>query len=130
MPAAPKSRSGRFGYMRTNIFLVLISLLLTLLTWQAATGLGDFPPFILPSPMQVWLRFVDALQDGSLLRNSAVTLFEVLSGLALGASLAAALGYLLAKSLPLERLLSPYIVASQSIPIVAIAPLLVIWFGP
>ena len=130
MSAAPKSRSGRFGYMRTNIFLVLISLLLTLLTWQAATGLGDFPPFILPSPMQVWLRFVDALQDGSLLRNSAVTLFEVLSGLALGASLAAALGYLLAKSLPLERLLSPYIVASQSIPIVAIAPLLVIWFGP
>ena len=40
------------------------------------------------------------------------------------------LGYLLARSLPLERLLSPYIVASQAIPIVAIAPLLVIWFGP
>jgi NitT/TauT family transport system permease protein len=43
---------------------------------------------------------------------------------------ATVLGYLLARSLHLERLLSPYIVASQSIPIVAIAPLLVIWFGP
>jgi NitT/TauT family transport system permease protein len=54
----------------------------------------------------------------------------VLLGLALGVSLATVLGYILARSLHLERLLSPYIVASQSIPIVAIAPLLVIWFGP
>ncbi len=68
--------------------------------------------------------------DGSLLRNAAVTLVEVLLGLALGVSVATVLGYLLARSLHLERLLSPYIVASQSIPIVAIAPLLVIWFGP
>ena len=45
-------------------------------------------------------------------------------------AVAAGLGYLLAKSIPLERVLSPYIVASQAIPIVAIAPLLVIWFGP
>jgi NitT/TauT family transport system permease protein len=43
---------------------------------------------------------------------------------------ASLLGYGLAKSKTLERVLSPYIVASQSIPIVAIAPLLVIWFGP
>ena len=63
-------------------------------------------------------------------RNTLVTLLEVLAGLALGVSVATVLGYLLARSLHLERLLSPYIVASQSIPVVAIAPLLVIWFGP
>ena len=40
------------------------------------------------------------------------------------------LGYLIAKSRLLERLLSPYLVASQAVPVVAIAPLLVIWFGP
>jgi NitT/TauT family transport system permease protein len=57
-------------------------------------------------------------------------LLEVLGGLALGTSIATILGYGLAKSSTLERLLEPYIVASQSIPIVAIAPLLVIWFGP
>jgi NitT/TauT family transport system permease protein len=51
-------------------------------------------------------------------------------GLLLGASLATSLGYLLAKSRLLEQVLSPYLVASQAIPIVAIAPLLVIWFGP
>ena len=47
-----------------------------------------------------------------------------------GVILATLTGYLLAKSRLLERLLSPYLVASQAIPIVAIAPLLVIWFGP
>ena len=57
-------------------------------------------------------------------------MIEVLAGLALGAGVATVLGYLLARSLTFERLLSPYIVASQAVPVVAIAPLLVIWFGP
>ncbi len=54
----------------------------------------------------------------------------MLVGLLAGVLLATLIGYLLAKSRLLERLLSPYLVASQAIPIVAIAPLLVIWFGP
>jgi len=70
------------------------------------------------------------LEDGSLLRHLGVTLFEVLLGLSLGLILATLTGYLLAKSRPVERLLAPYIVASQSVPMVAIAPLLVIWLGP
>ena len=116
--------------MRANWLLVIVSIGLALLGWQVLAQLGSFPSYMLPAPAQVWARFVQVLRDGSLLRNSAVTLLEVLLGLGLGVSVAAVLGYLLAKSLPLERLLSPYIVASQSIPIVAIAPLLVIWFGP
>jgi NitT/TauT family transport system permease protein len=58
-----------------------------------------------------------------------VTLFEVFAGLAFGVSAATVLGYALAKNKLLERFLSPYIVASQSVPVVAIAPLLIIWFG-
>jgi NitT/TauT family transport system permease protein len=54
---------------------------------------------------------------------------EIFWGLALGLSLAISLGYLLAKSKLLERILSPYIVAFQAIPIIALAPLLAIWFG-
>ena len=74
-------------------------------------------------------RLLDTIVDGSLLRHTLTTLSEVLLGLALGASTAAGLGTVLAKFDWLERLLSPYIVASQSVPVVAIAPLLVIWFG-
>ncbi|MCX8061976.1 MAG: ABC transporter permease [Anaerolineales bacterium] len=109
---------------------IVLSLSSAILLWHFATQLWKFPPFILPSPALVWQRFLQALLDGSLLRHSAYTLFEVLCGLTLGVVTATLLGYLLAKSHWFERLLSPYIVASQSIPIVAIAPLLVIWFGP
>ena len=92
--------------------------------------MSDIPLFILPPPSAISQRLARAVVDGSLLRHTLVTLSEVLAGLALGAASASLLGYGLAKSSTLERVLSPYIVASQSIPIVAIAPLLVIWFGP
>jgi NitT/TauT family transport system permease protein len=116
--------------MKTKPWLIALSLVLALLLWQLVIWFGSFPSFILPSPEQVGVRFTEAIMDGSLLRNTAVTLMEVLLGLALGVSVATVLGYLLARSQRLERLLSPYIVASQAIPVVAIAPLLVIWFGP
>jgi NitT/TauT family transport system permease protein len=85
---------------------------------------------MLPRPVTVWERFWQVLLDGSLLRNLLVTLQEVLAGLILGVCTATALGYVLAKSRTVERFLSPYIVASQAVPIVAIAPLLIIWLGP
>jgi NitT/TauT family transport system permease protein len=108
---------------------IVISLVTALLLWGSVIRLTNFPAFILPSPAQVALRFLEALFDGSLLRHAGYTLLEVILGLVIGSSLATLLGYLLAKSTTLERLLSPYLVASQAIPTVAIAPLLVIWFG-
>jgi NitT/TauT family transport system permease protein len=126
----PEDPFGVNCYMKSKTWLIALSIFLLLLVWQLVTWLGSFPTFILPTPVQVGIRFGQAVLDGSLLRNTAVTLVEVLLGLALGISVATVLGYLLARSLRLERLLSPFIVASQSIPIVAIAPLLVIWFGP
>lgn len=115
---------------RQWIFLVPLSIVLFILIWYLIAYLGRFPAFILPTPNLVWNRFLHALSDGSLLRHTLITLVEVLVGLGLGVSAATFLGYMLAKSRLLERLLAPYIVASQSVPIVAIAPLLVIWFGP
>jgi NitT/TauT family transport system permease protein len=120
----------RIGWLRTPWLLAPITLGAGLLLWYGAVWLGDLRIFILPSPDLVWARFLGAVEDGSLVRHSQVTLGEVLSGLAIGVAAATLLGYLLAKSRQLERLLAPYVVASQSVPIVAIAPLLVIWFGP
>lgn len=80
--------------------------------------------------MTVFRRFFLVISDGSLIWHATYTLLEVILGLMSGAFLATILGYLLAKSSTIERLLSPYLVASQAIPVVAIAPLLVIWFGP
>ena len=112
-----------------NGVFIPISLIAALLIWYLLAKFGGFPAFILPGPWLVGERFLQVIADGSLLRHMLATLSEVVLGLFLGASAAAGLGYALAKSVWLERLLSPYIVASQSVPVVAIAPLLVIWFG-
>ncbi len=65
--------------------------------------------------------------DGRLLRHSLITISEIIPGLLIGFLIALPLGYLLAKSPLADRLLSPYLIASQAIPIIAIAPLLTIW---
>lgn len=113
-----------------RLILLIFSLLVACEGWELATRLLQLPTFILPTPVQVALRWEQVMADGSLLRHTAVTLSEVLSGLAVGVCAATLLGYGLAKSHTLERLLTPYVVASQAIPVAAIAPLLVIWFGP
>lgn len=107
-----------------------LSLICAVAAWWLAASLTRLPAFILPTPAQVWARFLAALADGTLLRNAAATLEEVLLGLLLGTTFAILAGYLIAKSRAAERFLSPYLVASQAIPIVAIAPLLIIWLGP
>ena len=106
------------------------SLLAGLLAWWLVARTAGLPAFILPSPGGVWRRLLTAVSDGSLALHTGATLTEILLGLSLGVALATILGYAVAKSRALERMLSPYLVASQAVPLVAIAPLLVIWFGP
>src|SRR5512143_1963626 len=115
---------------RGRSLLGLASLIVALCAWWLIARTAKLPAFILPSPQDVWSRFLSALADGSLLYHTGATLLEIVLGLCLGVGLATILGYLVAKSRSLERVLSPYLVASQAVPLVAIAPLLVIWFGP
>ena len=109
--------------------MFLLALLVFVLLWAGLVRWRRYPSFILPSPGQVWAKFLAVAADGTLWRHARITLAEIAGGLLLGLSLAVLLGYGVAKSRLLERLLSPYIVASQAIPIVALAPLLVVWFG-
>lgn len=118
-----------FSQKGARNWLGLVSVIVGILLWQLITSHSGIPNFILPSPLSVWTRFLKALSDGSLLYHTAITLIEIVLGLLAGAIFATIVGYFLAKSRALERILSPYIVASQAIPIVAIAPLLVIWLG-
>lgn len=106
-----------------------LGLIVFILLWDIIVRWGQYPAFVLPSPQRVALRFWAILRDPTFGAHILVTLQEILGGLALGLTVAVLLGYALAKSPTLEHILSPYIVASQAIPIVALAPLLVIWFG-
>lgn len=122
-------RVGRLLQQRLEILLVPVAMIAFVGLWGLVARLGDYPPFLLPAPRQVWDRFLKVAADGTLWYHTSVTLVEILGGLVLGLAAATLLGYLLAKSPLVERFLSPYIVASQSVPIVALAPLLIVWFG-
>ena len=100
------------------------------LGWKALVVVTGYPPYILPPPEQVAARFVGAWADGTIAPHALRTLLEIALGYAVGAGAALVTGYVLAR-LPLaERLLSPYIVATQATPILVFAPLLALWFGP
>ena len=115
--------------MTKRLTPIILSALSFLLVWHLITRYSGIPNFILPSPLSVWTRFLRAINDGSLPYHTGITLLEIVLGLLSGVLFATVVGYLLAKSRSLERVLSPYLVASQAIPVVAIAPLLVIWLG-
>jgi len=106
----------------------LITILVLIGGWQWLFSLALYPEFIIPGPLQVWEAFVEGMQNGTLVRHSWVTLSEMLLGLAYGVSIGAVLGYAIAHNDLLEDLLSPIIVAFQATPVVAYAPLLIIWF--
>src|SRR5690606_23320489 len=109
---------------------VLLAVAAGVIVWQLLWMLLKLPGFILPAPAVVWQKFLQVLRNGLLWRHLSFTLLEVLLGLLIGSLSAAVLGYFLSKHPRAEQFTSPYLVASQSVPIVAIAPLLVIWFGP
>ena len=102
---------------------------LILVAWQAVVLVGDYPPYLLPSPFDVFDRLSDPRIQGVIGEHLWTTLIEVVLGLALGVSTALITGFVLARSHLAERLLSPYIVAAQATPILALAPLIVLWFG-
>ncbi|HAL17023.1 MAG TPA: ABC transporter permease, partial [Anaerolineaceae bacterium] len=117
-------------FRRARLFLTPISMILALVLWELVARIANLPAFILPTPGRVFERFIQAASDGTLLRHTLATLLEVVLGLITGTVLATFTGYWIARSRMFEKLIAPYLVASQAIPIVAIAPLLVIWFGP
>lgn len=113
--------------LRLELLLAPVVLALIVLLWDTLVRWRDYPTFILPAPELVWRKLLVVAADGTLWYHTQITLLEIFVGLLLGLGTATVLGYALAKSRGLERLISPYLVASQAIPIIALAPLLVIW---
>jgi NitT/TauT family transport system permease protein len=128
---APPIAGRKRGRARRWLELLAVpcSLLLGILAWKWLVVARDIPAFILPPPERVATRFVTAVADGTWWMETRVTLVESLLGFALGFLIANVLGYLLAHIPLLERMIGPYIPASQALPIIAIAPLLILWLG-
>jgi len=99
------------------------------LGWKLLVVVAGYPTFVLPAPEVVAQRLVTAWVDGTMEPHAAATALEVAIGFSVGSTLALGAGYLLARSPLAGRLLSPYLVAAQATPILALAPLLALWFG-
>ncbi|HEY7735698.1 MAG TPA: ABC transporter permease [Candidatus Limnocylindrales bacterium] len=108
---------------------IAVSLAVFVVAWKAIVVVGGYQAFILPAPEVVAARFVRAWADGLMTPHATATLVEIGLGFSVGASAGLAVGYLFARSALAERFLSPYLVAAQATPILALAPLLALWFG-
>lgn len=128
-----RTMNGRYGQTPfRHLPFYLLSVGLALLVWQMGVQwMADTPRrFLLPTSAEVLARFAKLAADGTLVRHARVTLVEMGLGLLVGTTLAVLLGYGVAHSQLLAYLLEPVIVTSQAVPIVALAPLLTVWFGP
>ncbi len=114
---------------RLNALAPLVAFVLLLVVWKLVIIIGDYKPFLLPPPEAVARSFRDVLRDGILWPHLRTTLIEAGYGALAGIAVAFALGYVLVHIPLLDRALSPVIAACQAMPIVAIAPIFILWFG-
>jgi NitT/TauT family transport system permease protein len=101
--------------------------LVILLLWIGLSRASS--PEVLPGPWAVWLRFLQAVREGTFFPAAGTTAEEAFVGWLIGAAAAIPLGYAIGRFRLLEDVLAPYLAGSQAMPVVAIAPLLLIWLG-
>lgn len=99
------------------------------LLWELVARTGAVSPFFLPAPSRIVARLFADVSSTMLLRPAAITLIEAMLGSLLGTVIAFPLGYIIARNRWAAAGLQPYVAASQAMPAVALAPLLVIWVG-
>jgi NitT/TauT family transport system permease protein len=128
----PRVPVSRLRWMRRRVAIIAcqIGLLVALLViWEGATGNQALNAFLFGSPSAIWGHLVSMAQDGSLVRDSWVTGLETLLGFLFGNVIGTVFGLALWYSRFISRVMQPFIVAVGSIPIVALAPIVIIWFG-
>jgi len=109
--------------------LTVLLFLASIGLWEGTVRVLEVPPFVLPAPSAVAVALYRGLASGLYIRHLGYTVLETLLGFLLGSALGFCLGTGVAMSRWFEYFLYPYIVMFQSLPKIALAPLIVIWFG-
>lgn len=115
-----------------NLFVKLLSfvpLILFLLFWEFSVKGNSTLTFLFASPTLVWNALKDGFASGELISDIGVTSLETILGFILGNICGSFLGLVLWYSETAAKILRPYIIAIGSVPIFAIAPMMIIWFG-
>ena len=112
-----------------TVLYPLVALIVLLVSWDVAIRVFKVPNFILPTPSSVLDAMYRGYIEGLFWKHFFFTLQSMLTGYLLGCSAAFLLGCLFAEVRAVERTLYPFVVALQSMPKVALAPLIIVWFG-
>lgn len=96
-------------------------------TWELWVRVRDTPDYVLPPPSQIWQAFV--ADRWTLWGHAVTTVGEAAVGLVVGASVGVLVAVVIASSALARQVLSPILVVSQTVPMIIVAPLLVLWFG-
>jgi NitT/TauT family transport system permease protein len=110
-----------------NILLPFIAVIAFLVLWSAGVRVFEIPDYLLPAPEDVIRRI--ARDWYVLAKNASYTVQSVLSGFAAAVLVGVPLAFAVVLSRSVERVTMPFLVMSQTIPKVAIAPILVVWLG-
>jgi NitT/TauT family transport system permease protein len=119
--------------MKDRVLSVLLpsaAILVLLLVWDRAVVLLEIPNYLLPRPIEVGTALLNGyITERTYWKHLATTMYEVVVGYGIGCTVALCAGAIVAESRWIERTMMPIVVAIQSIPKVALAPLLIVWFG-
>lgn len=122
------SRIGReAGLVARGSVAPLVGIVGILGLWYLIILIFHIKPFLLPPPHEVAVAFVENFP--LILSNTWATAFEMIGGVVLGVGVGVILAVLIAEVPPFSRAILPWLVMSQAVPKVAVAPLFVIWFG-
>lgn len=111
----------------TPVLRLMISALVIIGLWQAVVVILAMPSFILPAPLDVFDRLIQ--RHDVLLKHTLVTAQEIVLGLLLGLAMGLFFALQMLLSNPIKRWLLPILIASQAVPVFAIAPVLMLWLG-
>ncbi|MFC3394842.1 ABC transporter permease [Brenneria rubrifaciens] len=129
LSALSRRRKKKFkSLLKDNGWRALILILLVAL-WQYGVDTGVVNAFLMGSPAGIWQEFVRLLANGELLTNAYVTVYATVTGFVLGSLLGSLSGLLLWYSPTLARILDPFFIALNGLPKIALAPIIIIWFG-
>lgn len=112
-----------------DLALFPLSVVVVLIVWEALVRLFDVPVFLVPAPSRVVNSLVTMTSSGLLPKHFAITFGEAVAGFVIAVIFAGVFSVLVTESRLAERVVYPYFTAIQSMPKVAIAPLIIIWFG-
>ena len=105
----------------------LLAFIAACIAWECVARFFDIPRYIFPSLTAVLEEMWDS--QGVFISNTAITAVESLLGVTVGCAVGLAVGYMMALNRLAKNILLPYVIGSNAVPVVAIAPLLALWFG-